>query len=39
VTVAEDIDGKMVGIAIHIDARVARQAPPDEAVVSSTVAS
>ena len=33
----EIIDGKMTGIAVHIGARVAAQAQPDEVVVSSTV--
>ena len=33
----EVIDGKIAGIAVHIGARVAGQAQPDEVMVSSTV--
>jgi class 3 adenylate cyclase/pimeloyl-ACP methyl ester carboxylesterase len=33
----ETVDGKMGGIAVHIGARVAAEAQPDEVVVSSTV--
>lgn len=33
----EIADGKMTGIAVHIGARVAAEAQPDEVVVSSTV--
>jgi pimeloyl-ACP methyl ester carboxylesterase/class 3 adenylate cyclase len=33
----EIVDGKMTGIAVHIGARVAAEAQPDEVVVSSTV--
>jgi class 3 adenylate cyclase len=33
----EVIDGKIAGIAVHIGARVAGQAQPDEVIVSSTV--
>jgi class 3 adenylate cyclase len=33
----EVVDGKMSGIAVHIGARVAAEAQPDEVVVSSTV--
>jgi class 3 adenylate cyclase/pimeloyl-ACP methyl ester carboxylesterase len=33
----EIVEGKMTGIAVHIGARVAAEAQPDEVVVSSTV--
>ena len=33
----ELVDGKVAGIAVHIGARIAAEAPPGEVLVSSTV--